>query len=394
MAYSILSFLLVLLHVAPALLATYTSAGCFSQADIGSYLTNLGSYTYQSTGYCQDECASDKVAALLDGKYCYCGLTVPAASLQVSSAKCNVPCQGYSQQTCGGDGYFYVYVNQDVSGSSMAASASTAALLSLRELLSHSSTSSAEPSTLSLASESDLSLGGGASASSTGSGSTSSGSTGSKTSSSSKSSTSTSSPTTTSNSVVTSATTITTDVGGTVSPSVIEITTTVSGASNTSTSAAKSGSSSGSGSGSGSKKSLSSGGIAGVVVGVVAGVALIAAAVFFFLRRRRDDGDDEEFYDDVGGARQHGFDTINANPYMDGTATSAAVAGVGAHGHHNSNTSRSYSSNNEDIFYFDNLNRGGDALRPPDEEHGRRRLSDGSLPDMVQRNPGSLKVVN
>ena len=30
----------------------------------------------------------------------------------------------------------------------------------------------------------------------------------------------------------------------------------------------------------------------------------------------------------------------------------------------------------------------------PNPEFGRRRLSNGSLPDMIARNPGSLKVVN
>lgn len=126
-------------------------------------------------------------------------------------------------------------------------------------------------------------------------------------------------------------------------------------------------------------------------------MAIIGLVAFFLWRRRRGDTDDEEFYDDVGGMRgmrQNGSDSINTNPYMDGGAAGAAVAAAGAHGHHNSNTSRSYSSNNEDVFFFDNLNRGDDGLRPPDEEYGRRRLSDGSLPDMVQRNPGSLKVVN
>ena len=30
----------------------------------------------------------------------------------------------------------------------------------------------------------------------------------------------------------------------------------------------------------------------------------------------------------------------------------------------------------------------------PNPEYGRRKLSNGSLPDMIARNPGSLKVVN
>lgn len=39
-------------------------------------------------------------------------------------------------------------------------------------------------------------------------------------------------------------------------------------------------------------------------------------------------------------------------------------------------------------------NQNGPNDRAPTPEFGRRKLSNGSLPDMIARQPGSLKVVN
>lgn len=389
--------LLLALWVVPQAYAQFSGLGCFSESDISSFLSLKGSYTYQSTGYCQDQCSGDKVAALLNGQYCYCGLTVPLSSLEVSNSKCDTPCQGYNIQTCGGDGYFYVYINDDVDGSTMASSSSSSPLGLL------SSSKSASSTDASLTSQSPSSLGGSPSTLSSPSASKlDSVNSSSKSASKSLPTSSDADSTTKSNSEVTSApesgaivvTSATTVTSGPASPSIIEVTTTISSsASSTANSNERTHN------GSGSKNSLSGGAIAGIVIGVLAGVALLAAIAFLFWKRRREEPAEEEDFYDVGGVRQNGFDGVNPNPYIDGRGTAGALAasGLAAHDHHNSNTSRSYSSNNDDVFFFDNMNshRGDDALRPPDsEEYGRRRLSDGSLPDMVQRNPGSLKVVN
>lgn len=114
--------------------------------------------------------------------------------------------------------------------------------------------------------------------------------------------------------------------------------------------------------------------------------------MFFFIwwRRRGEDDDDEDFFD-LGGKEKSDFDSMAPNPFVTGGAT----AGAG-HAHNNSNTTRSYSTTNDENFMFDNGTNVAEPADPlhPNEEFGRRRLSNGSLPDMVTRNPGSLKVVN
>ena len=56
----------------------------------------------------------------------------------------------------------------------------------------------------------------------------------------------------------------------------------------------------------------------------------------------------------------------------------------------NNNTTTSPNINNNN----NNTNNGVLHTNSPNPEFGRRRLSNGSLPDMIARNPGSLKVVN
>lgn len=135
---------------------------------------------------------------------------------------------------------------------------------------------------------------------------------------------------------------------------------------------------------------MSGGKIAGAVIGSVAGAALIGVltAFFIFKRRRQEERDEEDFFD-MGkrDARMHGFDTVIPNNYHgDITAMGGAI---GTHTHSNSDTTNSDMSNPE-IFDEDR----DEFCNPREEDFGRRRLSDGSLPDMVVKGPGSLKVVN
>ncbi|KIW76532.1 hypothetical protein Z517_11278 [Fonsecaea pedrosoi CBS 271.37] len=86
-----------------------TTLGCYSHPDP---LTSQGDYTFQTSGYCQGVCVQlDKpVMAITGGSTCYCGDELPGLDLEVDPDKCDSPCNGYSQQTCGGIGYWQIYL--------------------------------------------------------------------------------------------------------------------------------------------------------------------------------------------------------------------------------------------------------------------------------------------
>ena len=80
-------------------LKTLVSKGCYSSA---GDMTDLGSYTYQSPGYCQQQCVNQNkpVMGTTQGSNCYCGDLLPNSSDQVSNSQCNSPCNGYDQDMC------------------------------------------------------------------------------------------------------------------------------------------------------------------------------------------------------------------------------------------------------------------------------------------------------
>jgi cell wall integrity and stress response component len=88
-------------------LKTMVNVGCFSS---GGPLVDLGSYTYQSAGYCQCQCATinKAVMATYKGSDCYCGDLLPPTDSVASNSSCNSPCQGYNTAMCGGDGFWSV----------------------------------------------------------------------------------------------------------------------------------------------------------------------------------------------------------------------------------------------------------------------------------------------
>jgi cell wall integrity and stress response component len=65
-------------------------------------LTNQTSYTYQSTGWCQDYCEKTDAAvfALTAGADCLCGDELPPSSGKVPDSKCNTNCQGWPSVKC------------------------------------------------------------------------------------------------------------------------------------------------------------------------------------------------------------------------------------------------------------------------------------------------------
>ncbi|OAP65456.1 hypothetical protein AYL99_01428 [Fonsecaea erecta] len=86
-----------------------TTLGCYNSADP---LTSQGDYTFQTSGYCQGVCVqlNKPVMAITGGSTCYCGDELPALDSEVSLNSCDSPCNGYSQQTCGGIGFWQVYL--------------------------------------------------------------------------------------------------------------------------------------------------------------------------------------------------------------------------------------------------------------------------------------------
>lgn len=346
---------------APATADSYTKLGCFSSSSIQSSLSYKNSYTYQSSGYCETQCLGHKIVALTKGNQCYCGDTVPSSSDQVDESKCATPCQGYPLENCGGNSYFLLYSDGSVLAQSSAAGSQSLATSSLAT----SSSSTLKPSSSSKTSTTDSSS---------------------------------DSLTLASPGITTLVSTVTNNPSQT--PSVTHITKSALASHDASSSSSltpkddpKRGSS----------KKTAPGTIAGAVVGSVAGVGAIAALVAFFLwHRRRQENEDHEDEFTLSGPEKDPNYHISPNPFTSGNATAGAVAAAGmmpqnnnrySHGHQasNANTLNSHStSNHDEYFTFEN----NEYLDPSTQDYGRRRLSDGSLPDMVQRNPGSLKVVN
>lgn len=73
--------------------------GCYSSA---ASMTSVGTYMYQSSGYCSTQCSNKNSPsmALTNGNDCYCGDEIPADSDKVDDTKCNTACTGYGQTNC------------------------------------------------------------------------------------------------------------------------------------------------------------------------------------------------------------------------------------------------------------------------------------------------------
>lgn len=88
---------------------TLVYEGCYSSS---SGLTKNSSYTFNTKGYCQEQCVPMGMAveATSNGDECWCGNSVPPASAKVDDDKCTTTCTGYGPEICGGDGLFSVYL--------------------------------------------------------------------------------------------------------------------------------------------------------------------------------------------------------------------------------------------------------------------------------------------
>jgi cell wall integrity and stress response component len=73
--------------------------GCF---EIGTPLTNYGSYRYQSPGNCQFLCLQEgkNVLGLSNGFDCWCGDKIPAEDWKVDNGTCSTTCGGGDVDIC------------------------------------------------------------------------------------------------------------------------------------------------------------------------------------------------------------------------------------------------------------------------------------------------------
>lgn len=98
----------------------------------GSKLSFLLTYaetnTYQSIGLCTQKCTSDYAFGILQDKSCWCSNVAPNQSTNSNVTKCNDPCPGYPNDSCGSlsDGLFgYIVLNRLASSTASAESTST-----------------------------------------------------------------------------------------------------------------------------------------------------------------------------------------------------------------------------------------------------------------------------
>lgn len=92
---------MVLGAIAPALAAD-PSVSCF---DNSGETKNFGIKTYQTASLCREQCqgANKAVYGVTKGSTCFCGDAFPSDDGKVGMEKCNLPCQGWPEEMCGGN---------------------------------------------------------------------------------------------------------------------------------------------------------------------------------------------------------------------------------------------------------------------------------------------------
>lgn len=82
---------------APLQKRAVTYEGCYSSS---TPLTSDGSYPYQSSGYCGDQCSGSAVYAMTGGSDCWCGDQLPALDDKVDKSECDTSCTGFPSDIC------------------------------------------------------------------------------------------------------------------------------------------------------------------------------------------------------------------------------------------------------------------------------------------------------
>ncbi|RAO68703.1 uncharacterized protein BHQ10_004715 [Talaromyces amestolkiae] len=102
---------LLLLAPSPVNAITYnasTHVDCYSS--LPSNFIDNGTWTYQSSGYCQEQCVpmGYSVMAMTNGNDCWCGNELPANSTKTDT--CTDTCDGWQADACGGKNSYDVYL--------------------------------------------------------------------------------------------------------------------------------------------------------------------------------------------------------------------------------------------------------------------------------------------
>ncbi|KAI9845426.1 MAG: hypothetical protein M1837_004904 [Sclerophora amabilis] len=86
-----------------------TYKGCYSWA---KSFDDEGPYEFQSSGYCQEQCAPQQkaVMGLAGGDHCWCGDELPPSSKKLSNSECDSPCKGFNKNFCGGNDRWSIYL--------------------------------------------------------------------------------------------------------------------------------------------------------------------------------------------------------------------------------------------------------------------------------------------
>lgn len=104
--------LLASLALIPLVVADSSSLGCYSSVP---NLKDVKQYTFQSHGYCLEQCmaADFRIAALKDGITCGCSNSIPLYSAKLDNDKCDQYCAGYPGDNCGGINVYTVLTTGD-----------------------------------------------------------------------------------------------------------------------------------------------------------------------------------------------------------------------------------------------------------------------------------------
>lgn len=332
-----MSYIPLLILLLSYLVSADTLVGCYSSVDG----TEQGYYQYQTPSYCANECPDSPYVALKNGGTCYCLDSKPSSDL-VSSSQCDVKCNGFGSEMCGGESTFSVYVgkgaasdddddddNSDSSSSTEPSSTSTTSSSSDSSSTSESSSSTTEKEKSSI----------------------------------------TSAPSSSSTDNVELVTQSSSNSEGLV---IIRTVTKDAEPTNSSSNDSKDDE---------KKPSTNTGAIAGGVVGGVVGLIAIGLLVFFLIKRRRneEDDDEEEYFDKsgLGGS-------INRN-YGTGKSKKSMKAGL------------DMPMTNPFTHPSDNTGATDNDLVDPRLNPvmlGRRRLSEGSLADETDYSRKILQVAN
>lgn len=126
--------------------------GCYSSS---SGLTYNSTWTFNSKGYCQKQCATmgNSIEATTAGDQCWCGNNMPPESSKVDDSFCSTICTGYGVEMCGGTGYFSVYLSGTTEVVPPSEPSSTSSSSTSSSAISHpktSATTSASPSVVTI----------------------------------------------------------------------------------------------------------------------------------------------------------------------------------------------------------------------------------------------------